>query len=128
MKNQGFIAISSLLIISTVVLAISLSISLTGINQMNSALGFSKSQETLLIAQSCTEEAMIRLRRQSSYSTGSLTLGAGSCTINVSGTGSQKTIDIQATIPGPPQYIKKLQITAKLLGNSINIITWQEIE
>jgi hypothetical protein len=127
-RRGGFIAFSSLLIISAVVLAASMSISLLGIGQANSALGFMKGQEVLKIAEGCVEESLLRLRREADYLGGSLNLGSGSCTINVTGVGNQKTVDVVGTIVGPPQFVRKIQITAKRLGNSINVINWTQIE
>lgn len=127
-NQQGFIAFTSLLVISAVTLAIAVSISLLGISEANTSLGFKKGQETLKIAESCAEEALLRLRDNASYSGGSLNVGNGSCTISISGTGSDRTIDISATLTGPPDYVKKIQVTAKRVGNSINIVSWQETE
>lgn len=126
--NEGFIALISVLIISAVTVAIVLSIPLLGITESRSALGFKKGQEVLKIAEGCVEEALLRLRDKANYSGGSLNVGDGSCTISISGTGSDRTVDITATLSVPPDYVKKLQITAKRIGNSINIVTWQEVE
>lgn len=132
LKQGGFIAFTSLLMISAVALAIAVSISLLGVGEAKTSLGFKKSQEALKIAESCGEEALLRLRDNAAYDpdggTVSLPGLAGNCTIDVSGSGSDRTVDVTATISGPPQYIKKLQITAKRVGNSINIISWEEIE
>lgn len=126
--NQGFIAFTSLLVISAVTLAIAVSISLLGISEANTSLGFKKGQETLKIAEGCAEEALLRLRDSASYTGGSLNVGNGSCIMSISGTDPNFTIDVTATITGPPQYIKKVQVTTKRAGNSINIVSWQEVE
>jgi len=126
-QRGGFIAFTSLLVISAVALTIALSISLLGINEAKSSLDFKKGQETLKIAEGCLEEALIRLRDKVDYSGGSLNLGDGSCTISISGTGSDRTIDITATITGPPDYIKKLQAVIKRTGYAVNLISWQEV-
>lgn len=127
-SKNGFIALTSILVISAVALAVTVSISLLGVGEAKSSLDFKKGQEALKIAEGCVEEALLRLRDDASYSGGSLNVGNGSCTINISGTGSDRTIDVSATLSVPPDYVKKLQITAKRIGNSINSITWQEVE
>lgn len=126
--QQGFIAFTSLLVISAVTLAIAVSISLLGITEANTSLGFKKGQEALKIAESCSEEALLRLRDNAGYAGGSLNVGNGSCNMSISGIGSDRTIEITATLTGPPDYVKKLQVTAKRVGNSINITSWQELE
>ncbi len=124
--NSGFIALTSVLIISAVVLAIAVSVSLLGIGEANSSLTFARGEETKKVAESCVEEALLRLRDTGSYSGGTLSVGNGSCTIAVSGAGSNKTIDVIATLSGPPQYVRKLQVTVKRVGNSVNVLSWSE--
>ena len=126
--QAGFIALASMLVISAVTLAIATSVALLGVGEANTALGFKKGQEVLKNAEGCGEEALLRLRDNASYSGGSLSVGNGSCTISISGTGSDKTIDVEAAIAGPPEYVRKIQLVVKRTGNSINIISWQEVE
>lgn len=126
-KKNGFVAIFSIIVICAVALAVAVSISLLGIGEADTSLSYAKGAETQKIAEGCLEEAMLRLRDKSTYSGGSLNIGNGSCTIAVSGTDPDRTIDITATIVGPPLYTKKLQITVKKAGNSINIVSWQEV-
>lgn len=126
--QSGFIAFTSLLVVSAVTLAIALSIPSLGLTEVNTSLSYKKSQEALKIAESCIEEALLRLRDTATYSGGTLTVGDGSCTATVSGSGSNRTIISTGTITGPPQYIKKIQVTIQRTGNSINLLTWQEIE
>lgn len=128
LSQRGYIAFIGLLIISAVTLAVSVSIALLGISEAQSSLSAKKGEEVLKIAEGCGEEALLRLRDNAGYSDGSLNVGNGSCTINVSGEGQDRIIDITAITSGPPQYVKKIQIIAKRVGNSINIVSWSEIE
>jgi hypothetical protein len=128
-NNQlGFIAFTSLLVISAVTLAIAISIPLLGITEANSSMGYKKSQETLKIAESCIEEGLIKLRDVPIYTGGMLTVGNGTCQINATGSGTLRTIDVTATISGQPQYIRKIHVTARRIGNSINLLSWEEVE
>lgn len=132
MNQKGFIALVSILVISAVALTVSVSIALLGVGEASSSLSFKKGQESLKVAESCIEEALIRLRDNASYDPAgaSTTLPdlAGSCTIDVSGTGVNRTIDVTSTISAGPDYTKKIQVTAKRAGNSINITGWAEVE
>jgi len=128
MKNQtGFIAFTSLIVIAAVALAISTSVALMGIDSAKGSLSLSKSQETSAIAKSCLEEALVRLRDDTNYSGGNLSVGNGSCTVTVSGTGADRTITSVGTIAGPPTYIKTIQVVIKKAGGSINVLSWQEL-
>ena len=124
--KHGYIAISSLLVIAVVTLAIGLSVTLLGVNEADSSLSVTKSIEANTIAQSCIEEAFLRLRDNASYTGGSLTVGNGSCTITVAGSGINRTITTVGTLVGPPSYVKRIQAIAKRSGNTINLVSWQE--
>lgn len=126
-SHEGLIAFTSLLIISAVALGISVSIVLLGIGEAGSSLAYKKGQETLKIAEACAEEALLRLRDNVTYSGGTLNVGDGSCTMSISGSGSIRTIDIVATITGPPRFVKSIRVTARRLGNSISITGWNEV-
>jgi len=125
--QSGFIAFTSLLVIAAATLAISTSISLLGVSESKNSLSFKKGTEALKISEGCGEEALLRLRDEVSYTGGSLQTENGSCTITVNGTGSNKTIEVVTTLDGIPSYVRKIEITAKRVGNSINLLSWKEI-
>jgi hypothetical protein len=125
-EENGFIALTSLLVISAVTLAIAMSVTVMGISSANSSLGYQKGQEAEKISESCIEETLIRLRSDGNFSGVSLTFGNGSCTATVSAQGDQRTISVTGTLPGPPIFIKRLQALATRAGKSITIYSWQE--
>jgi hypothetical protein len=126
--QMGFVALTTMLVISAVALAASISISLIGVSRVKNSLDFKKGQETLKIAEGCAEAALLGLRDDVDYSGGSLIIGNGTCTIGISGAGSNRTIDVEATISDSSTYVKRLQLTVVRTGNSINIITWKQVE
>ena len=125
-SKKGFIAFTSLLVISAVTLAIAMSVSLIGINSATSSLGYQKSQGAVKIGESCLEETLLRLRNDGNFSGVSLSLGEGSCIATVSASGNTRTIWITSTIAGPPQYSKMLNAAATRVGKSITITSWTE--
>ncbi len=127
-SQKGFIALASLLVIAAVTVSIAISVALLGVGEASTSLSFKKGQEALKMAEGCGEEALLRIRNDVNYSGGNLSLTSGLCTINVSGTGSDRVIDITSEVAGPPRYIKRLQVTVKRTGQSVNIINWEEVE
>lgn len=125
--NSGFVAFASLLVISAVVLIIALSAPLLSVTEITTSLGFAKGNESLAVAEGCAEEALLRLRDDVAYSGATINIGNGSCDISVSGAGANRTINIDATVSVPPDYVKHLEITVQRTGNSINVLTWQEV-
>ncbi len=126
--SGGYIALTSILVISAVALAISISISLLGVGEAKSSFDYKKGQETLKIAESCIEEALLRLRNDSNYAGASLNVGNGTCSINVSGADADRTIDVSAQLTNLSSYTQNIQVTAKRTGNSINIVSWNQVE
>jgi len=126
--QEGFVALISIVVISTVALGIAVSISLLGVGEARSALDFKKGNETLKIAEGCIEESLLRLRDNANYTGGSLNVGDGSCAITISDTGADRTIDVEAEITTPVDYIRNIRVTVKRVGNSINVVSWQEME
>jgi hypothetical protein len=126
--QRGFIALTTMLVISAVALAVSISISLIGVSRAKNSLDYIKGQKTLKIAEGCAEVALLELRDDVNYLGGSPTMGDGMCTISISGAGSDRTIDVEATISEASVYVRRLQLTIKRTGNSVNIVSWNQIE
>ena len=131
MKNivvqSGFIALTSLLIISALALSIAVSISLLGVGEAKNSLDYKKGQEALYVAYGCLEEALLQLKTDSTYSGGSLPLGNGTCNILVSVFGDNNVIDVEAEISGTPRFVKRLQVSAKRANDHITVINVSEM-
>jgi cell division septation protein DedD len=125
-NTQGFIAFTSLLVISAVTLAIAMSVTLMGISSANSSLGYQKGQTAVKIGESCLEETLLRLRNDGNFSGVSLSVGDGSCITTVSANGNIRTIWVTGTITGPPAFIKILNGVATRAGKSITLNSWTE--
>ena len=124
--RQGFIAITSLLVISAVTLAIAMSVTLIGISSANSSLGYQKGQEAMSMGESCLEETLIRLRGDGNFSGVSLSVGSGVCIATVSTDGNTRTIWISSSITGPPAFVKILNGVVTRVGKSITLNSWTE--
>jgi hypothetical protein len=66
--TQGYIALSTLLIIAAVTLAISVSVSMISVTELTNAFSYSQGLEAKKIAEGCSEEALFQLRSNPSYS------------------------------------------------------------
>ena len=126
-KQSGAIALISLLIIAAVTLAIGLSLNLLGLDEMRMGFRESKSSEAFHVAESCLEEAFMRLKRDANYTGGNLSIGAGSCNIVITANGTQRIINVSGTVS---QLIRKIQTTINVLNDGTTFgnetISWQE--
>jgi four helix bundle protein len=134
--NEGFTALITVLIVS----AITLTIAATTIflSTSESLLGFSadRSHEALQIAESCTEEAYFRLKKDVAYSGGTILFENGSCAITLTGSGgknSTRTITASSTVPTSiASFTRRIVSSVTLLGNTTGNATttdltrWQE--
>jgi len=132
MIKEGFAAIISLLVISAVVLSIAVSTSLLGIDAAKVSSESKYSDQSLVIAKSCTEEAMIRLKRtsQDSYTGGNLNVGNGSCIINivVITPETEYTVNVTAqVVQNSADYTKKITAGVTKAKNAVIQTSWQEI-
>lgn len=125
--TKGFIALTSILIISAIALAVAVSISLLGIGEARNSLDYKKGREALYLAYGCVDEALLQLKLDETYTGGALSLGNGTCNIVISGVGSEKTIDVEAEIPGTPRFVKRLQAQTKRANNHINVLNFTEL-
>lgn len=88
-------------------------------------MGFSSQQGSVVIlsAESCAEEAILRLTRDLSYTGGTLILNQVTCTISVTGSGPY-TIDVAAVANS---FTRNIQVVLDLSGG-VDVVSWQEID
>ncbi|MBT5808319.1 hypothetical protein HOI18_03525, partial [Candidatus Uhrbacteria bacterium] len=100
------------------------SVAFTGLDDLDIGYSEELSNDILLSAESCAEEALIRLSRSSSYSGGSLTVGEAACTITVTGTPCGScTIDVAAV---GQTYTRNIQVGVTVTSGTIDITSWSE--
>lgn len=81
-------------------------------------------EEAYGIAESGAENAILRLVRNPNYAGETLTVGAGTATITVSGAGT-KTI-VTEGVSG--NFRRKIQVTGTYVNNIFTASTWAEID
>ena len=114
-----------MIVILAMALLIVSSTAFTGIDDLDIGYSTEVSGDIILSAESCAEEALIRLSRSSSYSGGSLTVGEAACTITVTGTPCGScTITVEA-VGG--DYTRNIQVGVTVTSGTIDITSWAEI-
>ena len=126
LNNDGYIALITVLIVSAVCLTSVLVILVTGADNQQFSLTLKNSDQSLGLAEACTEEALQQYHDSSSFTgSGNLTLGLGTCSYTVTSTGvSTRTVDASATVNG---VVKKIRVYATISGSSISVTSWQEV-
>jgi hypothetical protein len=129
LNNKGAAALLTVIIVSAAVLVMAYSASVLGLGELDMGYTSQRGAESFSIADGCMEEALRRIKiNSSSYSGSSLSLGGGSCIISVSGAGSNRTITVSSTISSNGNtYGKKIQSGITLSGDTITVSSWNEI-
>ena len=123
MKNKnGFIAMTSILVISAVVLIISITVSMLSIGEGQSGLAHYKGENTLTFVEGCMEDALINARNNVSYNGGNITRPEGTCVITVVKSGNWT---ITATTTNT--FFKRTIEAVITRASSITILSWKEI-
>lgn len=122
--NSGFIAITSVLIISAVVLAITINVSLLSIGQGQAGLALSKGEDTISFVDGCAEDALLKFRANSAYAGPTITRPEGTCTVNV----SAPVLGVYTLTISTSNTLYKRTIEVKATrGSSLTITSWKEI-
>lgn len=119
----------TVLIIAGVTLAVATTIAMSGINEMFQGDDAYKSQRVLEIADGCAEEAYFRLKKNSSYSGGTIPYDGVNCTVTIGGAGATRTITSSATLDDFTRTISSdVTFTSNIAGNTegIDLTEWSE--
>jgi hypothetical protein len=123
-SNHGYVAITSVLVVTVIIITIGVSVSLLSISDLQTSFANKKSEEVVYFTEACVEEALLRLNETNDVPT-SLSFPEGTCVIGPTplGGGSWNVI-VQGT---KDDYTKKIEIQATR-GTTVDVTSWKEIE
>ena len=122
--GNGYVALSSILIISTVILVIGISVSLLSISESQLSLGEKKNEETVDFVEGCVEDALLELNNLGSISS-TKTLPEGTCSVTID---SQSGNDWTFTVSGTQDsHTKNIQVSATR-DTSVTVTSWKQVE
>ena len=121
-QNRGFIALTSAIIISALLVALTVSQRLSGFFTRANILDSESKEHSLALAKACANIALLQLA-QGSTATGAMPVGAEQCTIiSVQPTVSETTIKTQGVFN---KAYTNLEVVAN--SSSLDIVSWQEV-
>ena len=128
-NQEGVVLLVTVMIILAVTLLTSLTVSMGGINELD--LGFSQdqSQRALQIADSCAEDAYFRVKKNPGFTTGSITLAEGNCTISIVPSGATRSITATGVFRDYTRDVfAETAVTTNGAGNAkgLTISQWNE--
>lgn len=125
-NNTGFITLISVLVVSAVSVTITTTLILLGLGSSRTSLVLEQSIQAKNLANSCAEEALEQIRRNSSFSgPGGISLNNRSCSYLITDLGGQnKLINTSSTVG---TVVRKVTVTINTVTPLINVASWQEI-
>lgn len=125
-SQSGFIALTTVLILSAVSIAIGITVSRLSIGEGQASLALTNGEQELSFVEGCMEDALLKVRANANYVGGTIgrPAGEGTCTVTVSNVGTVWTIT--ATQLGT-DYTKSVQAVINRIPTGITITSWQEI-
>lgn len=123
-KDQGFIALLTILIVLGVVLLIGLSISQLSISEAQMALQKYQSSQAYYLTILCSERALMALKEDINYTGENVNIENGSCVISTSGNLPAEIMGVKATFQN---QIKKIRIVISQINPKMIIQSWQEV-
>ncbi len=126
MKKPGFVALISVIIISSIVLSIGIWMIFTNLNASLAGLTIRQSQQARALAKSCAESALLQLANDfNNINNNSLTYPEGFCDYNILViNANSKRINVSANVDN---IIRKESLDLSLINNNLLISSWQEL-
>lgn len=93
--QRGFVALIFVLVMAAVMLTLGVALSLRSIENLQASSWYEGATEARQLALTCVEEGLLRLRGSWVASSGALSLGSGSCTMDTVLTGGTATVRAQ---------------------------------
>lgn len=124
-NRNGYIALISVMIISTLVVLIATSASLLSLSESGMSLQETQAWQSYYLADFCTEYALIKLESVLDYAGETITVGDGFCNISLGGTGNfNRVIETQSAVLG---QTRKIKVEISQVSPVMQITSWQQV-
>ena len=125
-RQTGYVALITVLVVGAASLAIGLALLAAGTDRQRTVLVTQQSALARSITTSCVEDALQQIHDNTSFTgTNNLSIGSNSCSYTVTNLGgTSRQIDATSTIG---TIVRKTQVYATIGASSISITSWQEI-
>jgi hypothetical protein len=121
-SKRGVVALITVIIMGAMLLSLGVSAAFLSQTQLIITAGTGRQREAFALATTCVEEAVHRLKTNSSYTGGTIPIDANTCTVTVAGSGSTRTVTASSTVD---VYTKGITVTLTLKQNAaLNSQAW----
>jgi len=122
--ERGAAGLLAIVIFSALVVIIGVSLTFGSLNTLESGFNERQGDQTLLAAESCIEEGMVRHDRDALWTSGTVQVGGAVCTISITNAPCTVcTIRAQATLNA---FVRTVEAVVDLSGDPA-ITHWEEV-
>lgn len=128
-KNEkGYIALTSVIIISAMIMIIAATMSSYSFFSRSNILDAELKKISNALAEACVETALLKLAQNNSYAGNeNISIGGKQCLILAIEAGGQANQKIIKTTASSSNYYANLKITATIIASGILINSWEEV-
>lgn len=123
-KEKGYIALLTTLIVMAVVLAAAMTVTFLAIGEAQSGFSLFKGENTLTFVEGCTEDALLKIRSNSSYAGGTITRPEGTCSVTITSGNPNWNITVSTTAT---TYKRQMQVIFTQNATGLTLTSWKEI-
>lgn len=122
LNKKGNMLLTSVLILSAFTLILAVGAALTSIDNLNTSVDYLNGDIARSLADSCTQDTLYKLSRNSNYLGSVYALDEGECSVIITGTGSNSIVQIESNIDS---YTSQVQFELDKSTIPYDILNWQ---
>lgn len=125
--NRGFVALTSVLVLSAILFSISVTVTSRAISKVQVELSAYSEMQAKLLAHSCAEYALLELQRTLDYAGDeTLTINDQTCDIvTVSGSGNaDRGVQTKATVN---EHVYRMEVAISEVSPVVRITSWRSV-
>lgn len=119
--QRGFVSLLAILMIIAVIVAVGATWSTTSISELQHGFYENQAQVASARAESCLEDAFLRLKLDNAYAGGSMSMTSGTCAVVVSGSGGEREIHVTAS---EDQFAEQVGARVGISGRNLTLLEW----
>jgi hypothetical protein len=123
--NRGIVALSIVIILAAVLLAVSITSVFLSVGEAQSGLALYKGEDNLAFVEGCAEDYLLKIRANSSFTAADITRPEGTCKITINSGNPNWNITVYP--PTTLAYQRKIQVIFTRNATGITITSWKEI-
>jgi hypothetical protein len=131
--NKGFVAISTVLIVLSVVVAVATSVTLLSVDEARSGLILFQGEDNLSFVEGCVEDALLKARTSTTFGDPvgtpvNITRPEGTCIVTVNSKTGSGTVTWNMTVTSSTTTVKRqVQVIFDRGSTGITLTSWKEI-